>query len=218
MIPLGDIDRRPLSFPYVTAIIIGLNCLVFVFELIGGERFILSGALIPVDIVEGTRWHTLLTAMFMHGGFLHIGGNMIYLWAFGPEIEDVMGRSRYLVFYMVGGLAAFVAQILINPVSAVPVLGASGAIATIMGAFLITFPHDRIRTIIFLGWFITISFIPAIFLVGFWFVIQLFSGFGSVLHKQSGGVAYIAHIGGFVFGMVVARLFEPRDRRARRSL
>jgi membrane associated rhomboid family serine protease len=218
LIPLGDIDRRPLSFPYATAIIIGINCLVFVFELIGGQAFILNGALIPIEIVEGARWYTLVTAMFLHGGFLHIGGNMIYLWAFGPEIEDVMGRSRYLVFYFVGGLAAFAAQILINPASTVPVLGASGAIATIMGAFLITFPHDRIRTIIFLGWFITVSFIPAIFLVGFWFVIQLFSGFGSIMQKQSGGVAYIAHIGGFVFGMTAARLFEPRRRRERRNL
>jgi membrane associated rhomboid family serine protease len=152
--------------------------------------------------------------MFMHGGWLHIIGNMIYLWAFGPEIEDMMGRARYPLFYLSGGLAATLAQVFINPASSIPNLGASGAIAAVMGAFLITFPRDRIRTIVFLGIFVTIFFIPAILLVGFWFVLQLFSEVGSLVERQpGGGIAYAAHIGGFVFGMASAGLFERRQRR-----
>jgi membrane associated rhomboid family serine protease len=151
--------------------------------------------------------------MFMHGGWLHIIGNMIYFWAFGPEIEDMMGKAPYLLFYLSGGLAATLAQVFINPASSIPNLGASGAIAAVMGAFLVTFPRDRIRTIVFLGIFVTIFFIPAIFLVGFWFVLQLFSEVGSLAERQTGGIAYAAHIGGFAFGLTSARLFERRQRR-----
>ena len=127
-----------------------------------------------------------------------------------------MGRVFYTVFYLSGGLVATLAQVVINPASSIPNLGASGAIAAIMGAFLITFPRDRIRTVIFLGWFVFVRFIPAIILVGFWFIIQLFSEVGAVSHTHlDGGVAYMAHIGGFIFGMASARLFESRQRRAR---
>jgi len=151
----------------------------------------------------------------MHGGWLHIIGNMIYLWAFGPEIEDAMGRVRYVVIYLLGGLVASLTQVVIDPSSTVPNLGASGAIATVMGAFLIIFPRDKIRTIVFLGWFVTITLIPAVLMIGFWFLIQLFSEVGAMVQKQSGGIAYMAHIGGFVFGMGIARLFRARLRRSR---
>jgi len=214
MIPLKDIDRKPSRFPLITTLIIGANTLVFLLELMGGEAFVTRWSLIPSEIASGKNLITVLTAMFMHGGLLHIAGNMIFFWAFGPEIEDMMGRTRYSVFYISGGLAAFGAQIAVNPDSLVPTLGASGAIAAVMGAFLITFPHDRIRTIVFLGFFVTIAFIPAILLVGFWFLIQLFSEVGSLVERRTGGgIAYAAHIGGFVFGMASARLFERRQRR-----
>jgi membrane associated rhomboid family serine protease len=210
MIPLSDSDRRPLRFPVITASIIGLNAGMFILELINGQAFIIRWSLIPSEIASGRNLVTILSAMFMHGGWLHIIGNMIYLWAFGPEIEDQMGRVRYVAIYLLGGVVAFLAQVAMNPSSTVPNLGASGAIAAVMGAFLIIFPHDRIRTIIFLGWFVTISFIPAILMIGFWFLIQLFSEVGALVHRQSGGIAYMAHIGGFVFGMGMGRLLKPR--------
>lgn len=213
MIPLSDIDRKPSRFPVITALIIGANILAFLLELLKGEAFIMRWSFIPSEIASGRNLITMLTAMFMHGGVLHIVGNMIYLWAFGPEIEDAMGKILYLLFYFLGGLAASFAQVVINPVSSLPSLGASGAIAAVMGAFLITFPRDRIRTVVFLGWFVTISFVPAILLVGFWFIIQLFSEIGSLAQRQAGGgVAYMAHIGGIVFGIAFARLFESRKK------
>lgn len=150
MIPLGDASRRPINFPVVTALIIAANALVFMFELVNGDAFITRWSLVPADIMAGRDWITILTAMFMHAGWAHILGNMLFFWVFGPEIEDVMGPLRYLTFYLLGGLAATAAQVLINPTSTVPNLGASGAIAGVMGAFLITYPRDRIRTILFL--------------------------------------------------------------------
>jgi len=217
MIPLSDLDRRPVRFPIITVCIIGANALMFLLELKGGEAFVIRWSLIPAKITTGRDYVTILTSMFMHGSVLHIAGNVVYLWAFGPEIEDVMGRVRYPVFYLSGGLVASLAQLVVIPFSTVPNLGASGAIAAVMGAFLITFPHDRIRTIVFLGWFVTISFIPSIFLIGFWFFIQFFSEFGAIVHKQAGGIAYMAHIGGFVFGMASARLFESRRKKTPRG-
>ena len=214
MIPLSDSDRRPLRFPVITALIIGVNAVMFILELISGQAFIVRWSLIPSEIASGRNLITILSAMFMHGGWLHIMGNMIYLWAFGPEIEDGMGRVRYVVTYLLGGLVASLMQVVIDPSSTVPNLGASGAIATVMGAFLIIFPRDKIRTIVFLGWFVTITLIPAVLMIGFWFLIQLFSEVGALVQKQSGGIAYMAHIGGFVFGMGIARLFRPRLRRS----
>jgi len=187
---------------------------MFLFELLKGPAFVVRWSLIPSEIAAGRNLITILTAMFLHGGWLHIIGNMTFFWAFGPEIEDMMGKVRYLLFYISGGLVAFGAQIALNPSSSLPTLGASGAIAAVMGAFLITFPRDRIRTIVFLGFFVTIFLIPAMILVGFWFLIQLFSEVGSLIERKlSGGVAYAAHIGGFLYGMASARLFERGQRR-----
>jgi membrane associated rhomboid family serine protease len=138
----------------------------------------------------------------------------VFLWAFGPEIEEAMGRLRYAAFYLLGGLAASAAQIAAMPGSTVPNLGASGAIAAVMGAFLITYPRDQIRTLILFGFFIRVTVIPAALFIGLWFVMQLFSQLGAVADVQSGGVAYVAHVGGFIFGAVTARLFESVRRTA----
>jgi len=218
MIPLRDESRRPAGFPIVTALIIAINVLVFILELTGGDEFVTRWSLVPADIVAGRHWITILTSMFMHASWSHILGNMVFLWAFGPEIEDTMNPWRYAAFYLAGGVVAMLAQVAAAPDSTVPCLGASGAIAAVMGAFLITYPRDKIRTLLVIGWFIRVTFIPAALLIGFWFVVQLLS-FGAVANVQSGGVAYLAHIGGMIFGAVTVRLFEdPRRRLARRGV
>jgi len=211
LIPLTDASRRPVHFPIVTTCIILMNVFVFALELTGGDAFVLQWSAIPAQIVSGHHWITILTAMFMHGSWSHIIGNMIYLWAFGPEIEDAMGPWRYSVFYVLGGLVAMLAQVAANPSSTVPNLGASGAIAAVMGGFLVTYPTDQIRTLLFFFVFVRITYIPAVLLIGFWFLTQLFSA-GAVAQVQTGGVAYLAHVGGAVFGAVTARLFEKAER------
>src|SRR5438093_9182892 len=208
MIPLSDASRRPKRFPVVTLVVILLNVFVFMLELSGGEAFVKQWSVIPAEVVAGKNWVTILTSMFMHGGWMHIIGNLIFLKAFGPEIEDAMGRIGYSAFYVLSGVAASVAQILATPESNVPNLGASGAIAGVMGAFLITYPRDRIRALLVIFIFVRTTVIPASLLIGFWFLIQLFSQIGAVADVQSGGVAYAAHVGGFVFGAISARLFE----------
>jgi rhomboid family protein len=213
MVPLGDASRRPARVPVVTAGIIVVNVVVFVLELMRGDAFVTQWAAVPAQIVSGHHWITILTAMFMHGSWTHIIGNMIFLWAFAPEIEDVMGRGRYLVFYLVGGLVAMLAQVAASPHSTVPNLGASGAIAAVMGAFIVTYPRDQIRTLLFIFVFARIRFIPAALLIGLWFISQLFHA-GAVAQVQTGGVAYLAHIGGFIFGAATARLFEGQRRMA----
>ena len=211
MIPLSDNSRRPSQFPLVTACIIAANGIVFLFELTGGDAFVNAWSLVPADVTAGHHLITILSSMFMHASWSHIIGNMIFLWAFGPEIEDAMGPGRYLAFYLAGGVVAMLAQVAADPASTMPNLGASGAIAAVMGAFLITYPRDRIRTVLFFGWFARITFIPAALLIGLWFLVQLLD-FGVIADVQSGGVAYLAHIGGIVFGAVTARLFEDRSR------
>jgi membrane associated rhomboid family serine protease len=213
MVPLGDASRRPARVPVVTAGIIVVNVVVFVLELMRGDAFVTQWAAVPAQIVSGHHWITILTAMFMHGSWSHIIGNMIFLWAFAPEIEDVMGRGRYLAFYLVGGLVAMLAQVAASPHSTVPNLGASGAIAAVMGAFIVTYPRDQIRTLLFIFVFARIRFIPAALLIGLWFISQLFHA-GAVAQVQTGGVAYLAHIGGFIFGAATARLFEKQRRMA----
>lgn len=218
MFPLGDASRRLKHFPLVTLLIIAANAFVFLLELVGGDVFINQWSLVPADIAAGRNWLTILTAMFMHAGWAHILGNMLFFWVFGPEIEDVMGSGRYLLFYLLSGLAATIAQIVIDPTSTVPNLGASGAIAGVMGAFLITYPRDQIRTILLFFYFMRITFIPAVILIGVWFLTQLFSEVGAIAQVQSGGVAYMAHVGGFIFGVATARLFETRSRRIEQGL
>ena len=213
MIPLSDASRRPLHFPIITICIILTNFYVFALELSGGDAFVLKWSAIPANIIAGHHWVTILTAMFMHSSWSHILGNMVFLWAFGPEIEDVMNPLRYLAFYLAGGLLAMLAQVAVSPSSTVPNLGASGAIAAVMGAFLVTYPHDEIRTLLIIFVYVRVTFIPAGLLIGFWFLTQLFN-VGSVAAVQTGGVAYVAHVGGFVFGAATARLFENPRRLA----
>ncbi len=219
MIPLSDASRRPVHFPIVTTLIITANFFAFLLELAGGNSFIERWSMVPAKIVAGHDWITIFTAMFMHAGWLHILGNMLFFWVFGPEIEDVMGPIRFLGFYLLGGVVAMLAQVFIIPNSTIPNLGASGAIAAVMGGFLITYPRDRIRTVLIIGWFIDITMIPAVLLVGLWFVIQLFSEVGALAQpSQAGGVAFMAHIGGFIFGALTVRFFETRQRRRAQGL
>lgn len=216
LIPLSDVSRRPVRMPVCTALIIVVNVLVFLLELTRGDAFVTQWSVIPAQIMTGHRWITILTAMFMHGGWSHIIGNMVFFWAFGPEIEDAMGSVRYLIFYLLGGFIAMLAQVAADPHSTVPNLGASGAIAAVMGAFLVTYPRDRIKVLLFIFVFFKVTFIPAALLIGVWFLTQLVHA-GQVAQVQTGGVAYLAHVGGFIFGAVTARLFEnPRQMAAER--
>jgi rhomboid family protein len=211
VIPLSDASRRPYRTPVMTAGIVAVNVLVFLIELLGGEGFVTNWSAIPADLVAGHHLVTILTSMFMHASWSHIIGNMVFLWAFGPEIEDLMGPRRYLVFYLLGGLAATAAQVIADPSSTVPSLGASGAIAAVMGAFLVTYPRDQIRSLLVIFVFVRVAYIPAALLVGVWFLTQLVS-LGTLAQQPSGGVAYAAHVGGFIYGAVTARLFEGRKQ------
>ena len=217
VVPLSDASRRPRHFPVVTALIVVINVVVFVMELMRGDAFVLQWAAVPAQIMGGHHWITILTAMFMHGSWSHIIGNMVFLWAFGPEVEDAMNPARYSVFYLAGGFVAMLAQVLASPSSTVPNLGASGAIAAVMGAFLVIYPRDRMRSLLVIFIFVRITVIPAALLIVVWFLIQLVNA-GAVANVQTGGVAYLAHVGGFIFGAVTAKLFTDRRRIAEQQL
>jgi len=214
LIPLTDATRRPVQFPLVTACLVVANVAVFLLELQGGDSFVLRWSVVSSELLAGHRPVTLVTSMFMHGGWLHLIGNMVFLWAFGPEVEDAMGSPRFLIFYFAGGIVAMLAQVLAAPHSTAACLGASGAIAAVMGAFLVTFPADRIKSVLLIGVFAKVTFIPAALLIGIWFVLQLFN-LGAVADVGTGGVAYMAHIAGLLFGAATARLIEPGGIMAR---
>jgi membrane associated rhomboid family serine protease len=216
LIPLGDASRRPMRFAVVTLSIVLLNVYFFLKELLYGDAYVYAWSAIPIRIMHGHHLVTLLTSMFMHGSWMHIIGNMIYLWAFGRAMEDTMGSFRFLGFYLTGGVVAMMVQILGDPTSRVPTLGASGAIAAVMGAFMVTFPADRIRTLLWVFIFVRITYIPAALLIGFWFLMQVLN-LGSVADVKTGGVAYLAHVGGFFFGVVTGRLLANPRRLAYRS-
>jgi len=213
IIPVGDASRRPLHIPVVTGGIILLNAFVFFLELQGGDAFVSHWSAVPAEVVAGHRWITLLTASFLHASWSHILGNMLFLWVFGPEIEDAMGPGRYLAFYLLGGVVAMLAQVAVNPTGTVPNLGASGAIAAVMGAFLVTYPRDQIKTLLIFLFWVRVTFVPAALLIGVWLLTQLLS-VGTIATAQTGGVAYMAHVGGAVFGVVTARWFENPRRLA----
>jgi membrane associated rhomboid family serine protease len=160
-------------------------------------------------------WQTAFTSMFLHGGFLHIAGNMLFLAIFGPNVEDAMGYARYILFYLMGGLVALAAQVLIDPGSTVPTLGASGAIAAVMGGYILLYPRARVVTLVFIVFFVTIIELPAFFLLGFWFLEQLYFGASGLATPVGGGsgVATFAHVGGFLFGLLLIRAFARRHRR-----
>ena len=228
MIPIGDYAGERRTFPLVTYALITINVLVFFYQVslpeIRLETFIRQWAAVPREISQGTDleptigypiYVTLLTSIFMHGGWLHLGGNMLYLWVFGDNVENAFGQVRFLLFYLLCGAAATFAQIAIDPTSPIPTVGASGAIAGVMGAYLIMFPGATVRTLLILGFFITVTYLPALLVIGIWFVLQIFSGIGSldVATQQTGGVAYWAHIGGLVAGVVLAFVFRRPDYR-----
>jgi membrane associated rhomboid family serine protease len=204
-------ESRPLSrFPGALVLIIAANVIVFLIELALGDSFILRYSMKPAEIARGEHLETLFTSMFMHANFLHIFGNMLYLWVFGDELEaNYLGPIRFTVFYLICGLAAGFLQIAVNPSSTEPNLGASGAIAGVLGAFLVVFPRDRILVYIFPFWHARIT---AVLLIGFWFVMQLVNGVGSITSTTQGGVAYFAHIGGFIGGLVLIKLFGAGKR------
>jgi rhomboid family protein len=155
-------------------------------------------------------WITIFTSMFLHGSLLHLGGNMLFLWIFGNNIEDSMGRVRFVVFYLLGGLAALGLQIVTDPDSAIPTVGASGAIAAVLGAYALLYPRARVVTVIFIVIFFTVVQLPALVVLGFWFILQLLPAFSEPVGEGGGGIAYFAHIGGFVFGLLVIKLFADR--------
>ena len=203
--PERDESRALSRFPTALVLIITANIIVFLIELAAGDSFILRWSMKPAEIVRGEHLETLFTSMFMHANLLHIFGNMLYLWVFGDELEaNYLGPTRFGLFYLVCGLAAGALQIAVNPTSTVPNLGASGAIAGVLGGFQVVFPRDRILVYIFPFWHARIT---ALMLIGFWFLTQLVSGVGSITSTTQTGVAYFAHIGGFIAGLVLVRLF-----------
>ena len=213
MIPLGDSTRRPINFPMMTLAIIAINAFVFIMELLGGEAFIKYWSFVPADIMTPHGFITVFTSMFMHAGWVHFLGNMLFFWAFAPQIEDVMGPVSFLIFYLLGGVVATLAQTLVDPTSTVSSLGASGAIAAVMGAFLVTYPRDRIRTAVLLGWSVQVTFLPAVAMVGLWFAAQVFSGVGALAQVQTdASVMYVAHVSGLVYGTLACWPFESRRR------
>ncbi|MGN6360978.1 MAG: rhomboid family intramembrane serine protease [Thermomicrobiales bacterium] len=229
MLPIGDYAGQRRSFPIVNYGLIAANVLVFLYQLTLPARqldiFVASWGAVPFEITHGVDraptiglpiYVTLLTAMFIHGGWAHLLFNMLYLWIFGDNVENAFGSVKYLVFYLVCGIAASLAQIAISADSLVPTIGASGAIAGVMGAYLVMFPRATIRTLVFLGFFVTIVYLPAVLVIGIWFVLQLISGVGALgaRAQDSGGVAFWAHIGGLVTGAILALLLRRRDYQA----
>jgi len=199
----------------ITLFIILLNVLVFLYELSLGNGYRLNYFIERYGIVPAhLRLTSILTSMFIHGGFLHIAGNMWFLWIFGRGIEDLLGHAKYLIFYLVCGVVAALTQVLVDPFSTVPTVGASGAIAGVMGAYLIKFPRARIVTLVPIIVFLTTLDIPAAFLLLYWFAIQFFNGVGSIGYSQasSGGVAFFAHVGGFLAGMGLILILPTKQR------
>lgn len=214
MIPIRD-QIQTKTIPVVNYLLIAANVVVFIlqFLLFSGpaeEAFVYEFALIPSQITAGLDIgdvRDVFTSMFMHAGLAHLLGNMLYLWIFGDNVEDSMGKFKYLSFYLIGGIVASGTHVLTNPDSQIPTVGASGAIAAVLGAYLVLYPQSRVLTIIPLGYFIRMSWIPAVVVLGLWFVLQLFSGVLSMGGPDVGGVAFWAHAGGFVAGVVLGRLF-----------
>jgi membrane associated rhomboid family serine protease len=206
MFPIGDDNSSRRTVPLVTYALIALNVLFFFIEMSGGDAFIMQWAFVPSRFLANPvgDFLTLFTSMFMHAGWVHLGGNMLYLWIFGDNVEDRFGHGKFIAFYLICGLAATFAQLAFSLGSNVPNLGASGAIAGVLGAYLMMFPRGRVKVLMGRG----IIPMPALIVIGLWFVLQLFSGFGSIAGtSDTGGVAYMAHVGGFIAGFVLTFLF-----------
>ncbi|ACZ39212.1 rhomboid family intramembrane serine protease [Sphaerobacter thermophilus] len=238
MIPIGDDNRGRRTTPFVNYTLIVLNVLVFLYEVSLPmdqlEVFVYRFGIVPAEITQGVDipplapfpiYLTILTSMFLHGGWAHLLGNMLFLWIFGDNVEDSMGHLRYLIFYLLGGIGAALAQIfLAGPDSTTPMIGASGAIAAVLGAYFVMYPGGLVRVLVVLGFFITVVMVPAVIMIGLWFLLQLLSGLATlgIETQQTGGVAFWAHVGGFVTGLVLVWVFRDpkaveRQRAARRG-
>jgi membrane associated rhomboid family serine protease len=228
MIPLRD-ENPTRTFPVVTLALIAINVVVFLYQIsMGLDLSAIQYGLIPAELVHGAdrlytgrsadlppgvavrnldpAWLTVLTSMFMHGSWMHIIGNMWFLWIFGNNVEDSMGKGRFIVFYLLAGVAAAALQTILNTASPVPMVGASGAIAGVLGAYAVIFPGSRVLCLIPLGFVWLTRDLPAWIVLGFWFVIELIRGLGALGMEQAGGVAYGAHVGGFIFGLLLGRM------------
>jgi membrane associated rhomboid family serine protease len=212
MFPLGDDNSQRRSFPVVTLVLIALNVLVFLVELNSGQAFIQQWAFVPSRFAADPsgQVHTIFSSMFMHGGWLHLFGNMLYLWIFGDNVEDEIGSFKFLIFYLACGVAAIMAQFYFSTRSSVPNVGASGAIAGVLGAYLVMFPNARVRVLVYNQ----VLALPALIVLGMWIALQVFSSVGSIASTnqttEQGGVAYMAHVGGFVAGLTLGFFFRAR--------
>lgn len=224
LIPLYD-ENPSRTFPFVTIGIITANILIFLYEVSLGQNlqsFINQYAMIPAIITKGSSYFSVFTAMFLHGGFMHIAGNMLYLWIFGNNIEDALGHLNFAIFYLVSGLGGAIGHLLSAPASQIPSLGASGAISGVLAAYILLFPGAYVVTIVPIFYFIRIIRLPALLVIGFWVVIQFLNGFASIVARPvaaelTGGVAWFAHIGGFLTGFLLIILM-PKKRRTTRLL
>jgi len=226
MIPYKD-DNPTLTPPYITIFQIVANIVIFIYTLVNMsnieeyKNIVYSYGAIPSHLLSFDRAQpihpslTVFTSMFMHGGLLHLASNMLYLWIFGNNIEDTLGHFNFLLFYLVCGIIAAYSHAVTAPSSMMPMIGASGAVSGVLGAYLLLFPQARVHTLIFLGFFISVVRLPAYFIIGFWIVIQLLNGLVSKGVADQGGVAWFAHIGGFVFGLMLIMLFFGRKRKKR---
>lgn len=220
MIPYKD-DNPTSIFPFVTLGIIALNIIAYLWELAspaGEQQIALSYGAIPYNLLtfeRGQPLHpvaTIFSSMFLHGGFFHLGGNMLYLWIFGDNIEDRLGHLRFLFFYLLAGIAAAYSHSLMEPDSQIPMIGASGAISGVLGAYLLMFPRARVHTVLFLGFFWQVVRVPTLIVIGFWAIIQFINGIITRGLLGQGGVAWFAHVGGFLFGLITIKLWLPKRR------
>ncbi|MEK6691906.1 MAG: rhomboid family intramembrane serine protease [Nitrospirota bacterium] len=220
MIPYKD-DNPTAHFPVITILLIVVNTLVFLYQISSNtdsRAIVYSYGVIPYNLLHGNEGIgipiaiNIFTSMFLHGGTLHLAGNMLYLWIFGNNIEDKLGIFRFIIFYLLCGVIATYTHALTDPSSRIPMIGASGAISGILGAYLVLFPRARIHTLIFFGFFIQVIKIPAIIVIGFWIVIQFMNGILSKGIYGGGGVAWFAHIGGFLAGIILIKLFFRKRR------
>jgi len=218
MIPYKD-DNPTRLFPVVTLIIICCNIMIFLIEIVspcGMKTITYTYGAIPQSLISFQTQQplhplmTVFTSMFMHGGLFHLAGNMLYLWIFGNNIEDRLGHVRFVIFYLFCGIFAAYSYAITNPASTIPMVGASGAISGILGAYLLLFPRANVHTLVFLGFFVTTLKIPALIVIGFWAIIQFINGIISSGLREGGGVAWFAHLGGFLIGLATLKLWLPR--------